>query len=313
MVPGIGDILSFASGGGYMDAAARLAQNIMDAASATGVDHPREIKGTDDESLDPDIISAFKSDLTEKHHTDAKTNMYKRPGMTDDEYKKYVSHAHRTHKSETSSPEIIPAEIIPPEKKKRVRKPRTTVVPPIFPDLPTPQREDIVNVPMQPESKRQKTIPPTYAANAPIIFNDERLSKTAPISSVDLYGNMAWQGMQQLGLMGLSTYMGTSPEAASLMYQGLHTMNKLYNQRGATPTELAASQGLEAAHELVAHGGVVKAVDKFKSLQRGELESITTVNQQIITAFAKGLKSSNSVKQAQQAVTAQYRAEFGGA
>ncbi len=90
-------------------------------------------------------------------------------------------------------------------------------------------------------------------------------------------------------------------------------MNKLYNQRGATPKQLAASQGLEAVNQLVSHGDIGKTYSKIGQLRRGELESVTTVNQQIISAFAKGLKTSNSMKESQEAVAAQYKAEFGGA
>ena len=195
-----------------------------------------------------------------------------------------------------------------------MRKKRISKVPPIAPLSPkvTPPPEDIVRAP---PAKKLKTdiVPGTYdTQNAPIKFDNQRLSKTAPISNLDL--NMAWQGMQQLGLMAATSYLGGTigPEAAQLMYQGIHALNKMHNTHGATPVELAAAQGLEALNTLVETGGIVKAHNKFNALKRGQLESVTTVDQQVISAFAKGLRTMNSVQQAQQAQQQQYKTAFGG-
>ena len=295
----------------YVDSATRLTKNIYAALRGTGLEPKKVLKGIDDPELAQDTISAFKKDLTENTHATAKSNMYKVEGMNDDIYKKYVGNAFRNHEKE-----YVPKKQQKEKKLKAVQKPRTNKVPPISPSIPnvTPPPEDIV-APSPEKKLKTDTVPETYdTENTQPKFDNQRLSKTAPISSLDLYHNMAWQGMQQLGLMAATSYLGQNigPEAAAVMYQGMHALNKMYNTHGATPVEMAASQGLEALNEMVENGGIVKAHNKFNALRRGQLESVTTVDQQVISAFAKGLRTMNSVQQAQQALQQQYKTAFGG-
>ncbi len=113
-----------------------------------------------------------------------------------------------------------------------------------------------------------------------------------------------------MGLMAIANYAGAAglgPQNAMLMYQSLHTMNKLYNQNGATATELAAQQGIAAINDVVHNNGdIVKAANKINALRRGELDSTGLVDTQVIAAFAKGLKTSNSMTMAREAAAAQY-------
>ena len=299
----------------YVGSLTRLTQNVIDAISGSNQEPLKVLAGTDHTDLDPDTIKQFKKDLTETDHSTAKKNMFEIDGMNNEMYKEYVSNAARNHEYDyvTSEQE---AENRKNLKAVRSRK-RKGKIPPIAPSSPkvTPPPEDVVKPPPRAKRLKKDNIPPTYdIKNAPIKFDNQRLSKTAPISNLDLYHNMAWQGMQQLGLMAATSYLGGTigPEAAQLMYQGIHALNKIHTTHGATPVELAAAQGLEAVNEMVETGGIVKAHNKFNALKRGQLESVTSVDQQVISAFAKGLRTMNSVQQAEQAQQQAYKTSFGG-
>jgi hypothetical protein len=182
-------------------------------------------------------------------------------------------------------------------------------------DPDTVQREMNKNTEIK-EPVDIQTPPPVFDYDAAPKFSSERLTKTAPIDSVSLFGNMALQGLGQAAMMAIST--GMSPyiggEMSMLLYRGMHTLHDTY-YRGddATPVDMAAAEGVEAVHNVIfKNGDLSQALHKTNKLSRGQLESVGSVDNQVIDSFSKNLKTSNSITAVRKGIADQYKREFGG-
>jgi hypothetical protein len=178
--------------------------------------------------------------------------------------------------------------------------------PPAPPDVPTV-------TPAAPEQYDRTAFPK---------FRDGRLKETGPINSNDVMWSMGIKAVQQAVLMGGTAMLGSSlepwlghrlgAEAGMLMYHALGDMKRIYNAN-SDPTDLAAAEGLAVINDvLFDKGDIAEAYSRVKRLKRGSLESVAGVNDQVIAAFAKGLKTSNSLRQGQRESQAMFRSTFGG-
>jgi hypothetical protein len=188
----------------------------------------------------------------------------------------------RKHKPVPLDEEVKVSEVAPlvyPKADDPVPLPTT---PPAPPDVP-------IVTPAAPEQYDRTVFPK---------FRDGRLKETGPINSNDVMWSMGIKAFQQAVLMGGTAMLGQSlgPEAGMLMYHALGDMKRIYNAN-SDPTDLAAAEGLAVINDvLFDKGDLSEAYSRVKRLKRGSLESVAGVNDQVIAAFAKGLKTSNSLK-----------------
>ena len=129
---------------------------------------------------------------------------------------------------------------------------------------------------------------------------------------------MGVRAFQQATLMGGSMLAGSAsglgPEAGMMLYHTLSSMNKIFDSNNhQSPTDIAAAEGVAVVNDvLFNHGDVEAAASRIKKLRRGSLDAVAGVNDQVIAAFSKGLKTSNSIEQARTSSAAAYRSTFGG-
>ena len=179
--------------------------------------------------------------------------------------------------------------------------------------------ETLATPPPPPETaETKKPPPPVYDRTAIPKFPDGRLRQTGPIDGNDLLWGMGVRAFQQATLMGGSMLAGSAsglgPEAGMMLYHTLSSMNKIFDSNNhQSPTDIAAAEGVAVVNDvLFNHGDVEAAASRIKKLRRGSLDAVAGVNDQVIAAFSKGLKTSNSIEQARTSSAAAYRSTFGG-
>ena len=188
---------------------------------------------------------------------------------------------------------------------------QSTQEPPV-PETPTPSTKAPSTQPPTPPPP----IPPMYAENAAPVFNSDRMRKTAPIDTTEMLMNVGFQGLHHLGMLGLGAasvpYIGV--DGSKLLYSSLRTLNSMYQTGGhANASHLAGVQGADALFDVIMkNGDVSEAGHRFRALSRGQLDSIGTIDNQIIDSFSRNLRTSNSMTTARQSQYTQYKNQFGG-
>ena len=159
-------------------------------------------------------------------------------------------------------------------------------------------------------------VPPMYAENATPVFNSDRMRQTAPIGTTELLFNVGLQGLRHLGMLAIGQaavpYIGA--DGSKLLYSSMRTLNSM-DRKGdhATAARIAGVEGSDAIFDvLLKNADVSEAAHRFHSLSRGQLDSIGTIDNQIIDSFSRNLRTSNSLTTARRSQQTEYKNQFGG-
>ena len=128
--------------------------------------------------------------------------------------------------------------------------------------------------------------------------------------------NVGLQGLRHLGMLAIGQaavpYIGA--DGSKLLYSSMRTLNSM-DRKGdhATAARIAGVEGSDAIFDvLLKNGDVSEASHRFHSLSRGQLDSIGTIDNQIIDSFSRNLRTSNSLTTARRSQQTEYKNQFGG-
>ena len=181
---------------------------------------------------------------------------------------------------------------------------------------PPPNPEPSTRAPSTQPPTPPPPVPPIYAENATPVFNSDRMRQTAPIGTTELLFNVGLQGLRHLGMLAIGQaavpYIGA--DGSKLLYSSMRTLNSM-DRKGdhATAARIAGVEGSDAIFDvLLKNGDVSEASHRFHSLSRGQLDSIGTIDNQIIDSFSRNLRTSNSLTTARRSQQTEYKNQFGG-
>ena len=81
----------------------------------------------------------------------------------------------------------------------------------------------------------------------------------------------------------------------------------------ANASHIAGVQGADALFDvLMKNGDVSEAGHRFRALSRGQIDSVGTIDNQIIDAFSRNLRTSDSLTTARRSQQTQFKNQFGG-
>ena len=184
--------------------------------------------------------------------------------------------------------------------------------PPPTPGPPTPEHQAPSTQPPTPPPP----VPPMYDENAAPVFRSDRMRQTAPIGTTEMLFNVGLQGLRHLGMLAIGQasvpYIGV--DGSKLLYSSMRTLNSM-DRKGdhATAARIAGVEGSDVLFDvLLKNGDVSEAGRHFHSLSRGQLDSIGTIDNQIIDSFSRNLRTSNSLTTARRSQQTEYKNQFGG-